>query len=508
MDETSQPLELLLTVSREGPRTLGAQIEDQLRAAIRAGRLAPGARVPSTRDLSRQLGISRRVAVDAYAQLAAEGYLALRQGARPRVAETAAPRRAGGAEATGTPGRAARGGGEAARTAGGAARGGAARGDAEIGAAGAPARGGAESPAAAIARLRYDFRPSVPDVSAFPRAAWLKALREAVNGIADADLAYGDPCGVDELRAALAEYLGRVRGVVAEPERVIVTSGYSQGLGIVCHALRRAGARTIAVEDPSNPEQAWIAARAQLEPRRLAVDAGGARVDELDADAVVLTPAHQHPTGVVLARERRTALAAHLRTIRAIAIEDDYDAEYRYDRAAVGALQGLDPERVVYAGSVSKTLAPALRLGWLVVPQHLHAAVAHEKKLADMGSARIEQLAFAHFLRRGELDRHLRRMRARYRSRRDTLIEALHAQLPEAAVKGIAAGLHATVELPHDYDERAIRAAADAHRIGLATLADYDTATPRPPTLVLGYAQQPEPAIRAGIQALARAIRT
>jgi GntR family transcriptional regulator / MocR family aminotransferase len=230
-------------------------------------------------------------------------------------------------------------------------------------------------------------------------------------------------------------------------------------------------------------------------------------VDELDADAVVLTPAHQHPTGVVLARERRTALVAALRRRDAIAIEDDYDAEYRYDRAAIGALQGLDPERVVYAGSVSKTLAPALRLGWLVVPGHLHAAVAREKQLADMGTARIEQLAFARFLRRGELDRHLRRMRARYRARRDTLVEALQTHLPDATVKGIAAGLHATVELPAGYDEQAIRAAAAAHRIGLATLADYDTATPHPPTLVLGYAQQSEPAIRAGIQELARAIR-
>jgi GntR family transcriptional regulator / MocR family aminotransferase len=460
VNETSQPIELLVGIDRESPRTLGAQIEDQLRAAIREGRLAPGARVPSTRDLARQLGISRRVAVDAYAQLAAEGYLALRQGARPEVAATGPP-----LERTPPP---------------------------------APPASANGAP-----RLRHDFRPSVPDVSAFPRAAWLKALREAVNEIADADLAYADPCGVDALREALADYLGRVRGVVADPARVIVTSGYSQGLGLVCRALASTGATTVAIEDPSNPEQRDIAVRGGLTPTRLPVDEQGARADELRADAVVLTPAHQHPTGVVLSSERRAALIAN----PAIKIEDDYDAEYRYDRAAVGALQGLDPERVVYAGSTSKTLAPALRLGWLVVPAHLHDAIANEKRLADIGTARIEQLALARFLERGELDRHLRRMRARYRARRDALVEALHEHLPDAEIKGIAAGLHATVELPSGDEAEIARRAREA-RIGLNTLADYETAAPHPPTLVLGYAQQSEPAIRAGVKALAAALRT
>ena len=235
------------------------------------------------------------------------------------------------------------------------------------------------------------------------------------------------------LRAALADYLGRVRGVVADPEHIIVTNGYTQGLGLVCHALAAAGAKRIALEDPSNPEDAVVAARAGLEPVPIAVDEAGTRVDELEragADAVVLTPAHQHPTGVVLTGERRTALLAWLRETGAIAIEDDYDAEYRYDRAAVGALQGLDPEHVVYAGSASKTLAPALRIGWLVVPAALLEAVCHEKLLADRGTARIEQHAFADFLTRGELDRHLRRMRARYRGRRDALVEALSRGAP------------------------------------------------------------------------------
>jgi GntR family transcriptional regulator / MocR family aminotransferase len=210
----------------------------------------------------------------------------------------------------------------------------------------------------------------------------------------------------------------------------------------------------------------------------------------------------------VLSGERRTALLAWLRASDTIAIEDDYDAEYRYDRAAIGALQGLDPDRVIYAGSASKTLAPALRLGWLVLPPSLLEAVTREKVLADRGTARIEQHAFADFLTRGELDRHLRRMRARYRNRRDTLVDALTETLPEAAVRGVAAGLHITVQLPDGDNEEMIREEAHHRRVELETMADYRPETRgRPPILLLGYAQLPEPSIRAGIHELANAIR-
>jgi GntR family transcriptional regulator / MocR family aminotransferase len=220
-----------------------------------------------------------------------------------------------------------------------------------------------------------------------------------------------------------------------------------------------------------------------------------------------VAPAHQHPTGAVLAGERRTALLSWLRTRDAIAIEDDYDAEYRYDRAAVGALHGLDPDRIVYAGSASKTLAPALRLGWLVVPPHLLDAITHEKLLADMGTARIEQFAFADFLARGELDRHLRRMRLRYRARRDALVAALGDALPEATVHGIAAGLHLTVRLPGPHDEVALRDALRERRVELSTLSDYRPgAFAEDPVLLLGYAQVPEAAMAAGVRELAAAV--
>jgi GntR family transcriptional regulator / MocR family aminotransferase len=464
VNESSQPIDVLLAVRKDGTRTLGRQIEEQLRSAIQDGALPAGARVPSTRDLAAQLAVSRRVVVDAYAQLAAEGYLSLRQGARPRVSPAVVQHRQD-----------------------------------------------AESTPAPVRAPRYDFRPSVPDVSAFPRAAWTRSLRQAVSTITDADLGYGDPRGLVDLRVALSAYLGRVRGAVAAPDRVIVTAGYTQGLGVVCRALAAGGARRVAVEDPCNPEQRDVVRRAGLDVVPVSVDERGVRVDALagtDAAGVVLTPAHQHPTGVLLAPDRRAALLRWLRDADAIAIEDDYDAEFRYDRAAVGALQGLDPDRVAYAGSASKTLAPALRLGWLVVPGALLEATIQEKLMADMGSPRIEQLAFADFVGRGELDRHLRRMRVVYRARRDRLVESIAAELPDARITGIAAGLHVAVELAGDVDEAAVLAACEQRRVAVDSRRAYHCLpTSAPTTLMVGYGQIAEAAIPNGVAELARAIR-
>jgi GntR family transcriptional regulator / MocR family aminotransferase len=441
---------------------MGVQIEDQLRQAIRSGALKPGVRVPSTRDLARQLGVSRGLVVNAYAQLGAEGYLVVRQGALPRVADVAAKE---APEVT-------------------------------------------EAPAAPPPR--YDFRPSLPDVSMFPRDAWLRCVRKALVEMTDADLRYGDPRGAVPLRAALADYLGRVRGVVATPAHFVITTGYRQSEHLLCHALAGRGAKRIALENPGHPEQRLTVIRAGLEPVLIDVDDEGMRVDELEraeVDAVILTPTHQSPAGVALSGERRAALLAWLRDRDAIAVEDDYDAEYRYDRAAVGALQGLEPEHVVYAGTASKTLVPALRIGWLAVPSRLIDAVAEEKRLADRTTAQIDQHALAHFLAGGELDRHLRRMRVRYRARRDALVAALAEELPEARVEGIAAGLHATVRLPEGHDERAIVEEAERRRVAIEAMSDYRTGTSSPPTLLVGYGHITEPSIRPGVAELAEAIR-
>lgn len=461
---TSRSLELLITLSRDGSRTLGAQIEDQVRCAVRLGKLAPGAPLPSTRDLARQLGISRPLVVEAYARLAAEGYLALRQGARPSVSPCVVTRETR-----------------------------------------------PDQPPADAVKPRFDFSPAIPDLTAFPRQRWLKAYRSALTRMASDDLGYRERHGSLVLRQALADYLGRVRGLVAEPDRIVVTSGFEQGRSLVCRALRASGARGIAVEDPSYTEWEPVR-RAGLAILPIPVDAEGMRTDLLaksEADAVMLTPAHQFPTATVMSGDRRRALLAWLSTRDAYALEDDYDAEYRYDRAPTGALQGLDPERVIYAGTVSKTLAPALRLGWLVVPQRLLSAIQMEQRLTDYGSSRLEQHALAEFMMTGEYDRHLRRMRQRYRIRRDLLIAALAEQLPDATVDGISAGLHATVRLPPGCDENAIRREILKHGIALEFLSDHCLGSrPATPTLLLGYGRSPESSIRPGIRALADAVRT
>jgi GntR family transcriptional regulator / MocR family aminotransferase len=460
-DRTSRPLELLLPV-RRGAGALRAQLERHLREAVRSGRLRPGSALPSSRTLAEQLGISRGVVVEAYDQLAAEGYLVARPGSATRVADAAL-----------------------------------------VGAA-------PPSPAAPSKPLRYDFRPGVPALDSFPRSAWLASLRKALKEAPHAALGYGDARGQQALRQALAAYLGRVRGVAANPDQVLVCSGFAQGTALVCRALGRRGARRVAMEDPCHPGQRAIVAAAGLEPVPVPVDDHGIQVDRLaaiGADAVLVTPAHQFPTGTVLAATRRGALAAWAQRNEAVIVEDDYDAEFRYDREPIGAVQGLAPDRVVYAGSASKTLAPALRLGWLVLPAWLTDAVAEQKALDDLASPALEQLAFADLLGRGEVDRHLRRNRARYRARRDALVAALGVHAPQVRVGGIAAGLHAVAELPPQSDEATVVAGASRRSVGVYPMSDYRFgASAGPPALVLGYGGLGEPAIRRGMQLLALAL--
>jgi GntR family transcriptional regulator/MocR family aminotransferase len=328
---------------------------------------------------------------------------------------------------------------------------------------------------------------------------------------ADAAFGYGDVRGAPELRHALAGYLGRSRGAVAEPERILVCSGFVQGLSLICRALRARGVRRIALEDPGWLGTQAVVTAAGLEAVPVPVDQDGLAVDRLsalDVGAVVVTPAPQSPTGVVLAPDRRAALLAWADRAGAVVIEDDYDAEYRYGREPVGALQGLAPDRVAYAGSASKILAPGLRLGWLVLPTWLAAPVAAEKATDDLGTPVLEQLTLADFIARGELDRHLRRMRTTYPRRRDALVATLDDRAPWLEVTGIAAGLHATVRLPEGNDEHAIVEEARRRRIAVGPMAEnWTDPRGRPPTLLLGYGQIQEAAIRPAVRALAEAIR-
>jgi GntR family transcriptional regulator / MocR family aminotransferase len=440
------------------------RLEAALRAAIREGRLRPGDRLPATRVLATELGCSRWVVVEAYDQLAAEGWIEGRPGSGTRVRA-----RAGVYE---------------------------------------PPPGMRTPPRAAT----YAFTTGVPDLVAFPRTAWLRAMQHALRKAPASELGHVDPRGLPALRAELAAYLARVRAVTAHPAGVVITHGFTQGFGLLCHALRDAGHTRVAIEDPGFPLLDAFARRARLQPVPVPVDADGVSVDALarsGARAVVVSPAHQFPLGVVMGAERRAELLTWACEVDGLVIEDDYDAEFRYDRRPVGALQGLDPERVVYAGSASKSLAPALRLGWLVAPRHWTRALAEVRWGVDLGVSSVDQLALAEMLRSGALDRHLRRTRQANAAKRRALLDALARELPSARVTGVAAGLHAVALLPPGTDEQAVVAEAARHDVDVVALSDlYTRATPPGPGLLLGYAPLSEPAIAEGIRRLGEAVRT
>ncbi len=451
--------ELLLTLDRLGGVPLRSQLESQLREAIRSARLRVGERLPSSRELARELGLSRGLVQDCYAQLQAEGYLSTRVGSATRVA------------------------------------------------AGAGVPAAAPAPAATPRRLLADFLVSLPDLASFPRDDWLWALREASRTAPTAAFDYGDPRGSPLLREVLAAYLRRVRAAAADPERMVICTGFGQGLGLVLRALGHAGARRMAFEDPGSPRStAAAAAWAGAEALPVPVDRLGIDVEALAATgarAAVLTPAHQWPTGVVLAPQRRLALVEWAARHDAAIIEDDYDAEFRYDSEPVGALQGLAADRVIAIGTVSKSLAPSLRLGWILCPPSLAAAIAKEKGLSDRGSPGLDQLALAKLIESGRYDRHLRRMRAVYARRRGALVDALARHAPDVTLTGLAAGFHAVAHLPQPATEQAVVSAARDRSVGIYGMSTYrSNGAATPAQLVLGFGNLNERAIQAGIGAI------
>ena len=448
--------DLLVGLTR-GAGPLQRQLEDQLRAGIRDGRLAAGERLPSSRALATDLAVSRGVVSDAYGQLAAEGWLLVAPRTGPRVA------------------------------------------------AGSRAAAPAPDVAPAPASVRYDLRPGRPDLARFPRADWLRSLGAAVRGAGDAELDYPPAEGSLLLRSVLAGYRGRVRGTLTTAESVLICAGAAQAFITVADAIAPA---RLAVEDPGHAEIRALLSRRGLEPVPVPVDAEGIVVDALpdDARAVLVTPAHQFPTGVVLSPERRAALLRWAEQRDALIIEDDYDAEYRYDRAPIGALQGLRPDLVIHVGSVSKTLAPALRLGWLITPEPWRERLLASRSDLDHGLPALEQHALADFISRGAYDRHLRRSGRTYRRRRDALIEALAVTLPHATVSGAAAGLHVAVHVP-GADEDALVAACRAAGVALDGMARHRTA-PGPPgaTLLISFAAVPDAAAGHVAQLIASAL--
>ena len=441
-----------------------AGLEAALREAVQTGRLAPGTRLPSSRALAADLGIARNTVAEAYAQLVAEGWLTAAQGSGTRVASTSVV---------------------------------------------LPVPAADGQPPAGTRMARHNLRPGSPDLSAFPRSGWLSAARKALSGAPSQALGYSDPRGRPELRSVLAAYLGRTRGVRVAPDRIVVCAGFTQGLALLCQVLPDAGVTKIAVEDYGQPHTVKALAASGLAPVMLGVDDGGAVLDTTHgAQAMLLTPAHQFPLGSVLSPRRRAEAARWAASSGGLIIEDDYDGEFRYDRQPVGALQALAPEHVIYAGTVSKTLAPGLRLGWLVLPDRLTEAVASAKARSDAHTSSFEQLTLAEFITSGAYDRHVRRVRLAYRRRRDRLVAALATHAPGVRVTGIAAGLHAVAELGSGQREEQVIARAAARGVAIEGLGGYALREhTRGPALVIGYATPPEHGYTTALARLVAAIR-
>jgi GntR family transcriptional regulator / MocR family aminotransferase len=491
--------ELLIQLDRDREQPLRSQLEAAIRSAIREGRLAAGERLPSSRELARDLGVSRGLVQECYGQLLSEGYLDSRVGSATRVAGGAVPRPASAGPASTGP----------------ASMGPASTGPASTASTGPASAVSVTEPAAPAFRksprppLIADFRSGVPDLASFPRGDWAWATQQACRTTASADFDYGDPRGSDSLRQVLAGYLRRVRASAAGPEDLIICTGYAQGLALVLRVLAGRGIRTVAFEDPgygTDDISATVRA-AGVSAVHVPVDGNGLDVAALAASgarAVVATPAHQSPTGVVLTPERRHALVEWARRGDGFLIEDDYDSEFRYDREPVGMVQGLAPDRVFAIGTVSKALAPALRIGWVLAPAALTGAVAQEKEIADRGTPVLDQLALALLLESGRYDRHLRRMRAVYARRRAALADALASHAPRARLTGLAAGFHGVLHLPGPAGEQAVVDAARHRSVGLYPMRSYRSgSSPAPPQLVLGFGNVSEHAVRAGIAAVA-----
>jgi GntR family transcriptional regulator / MocR family aminotransferase len=466
---------LQLRATSVGPRGLTDWLAGALRTAISDGRLSPGSRLPSTRALAEDLAVSRGVVVEAYQRLTDEGLVEGRTGRGTTVTSLA-------------------------------------------GSSGSPARRSpaAAGPPAARQPAELDLIPGVPDLAAFPRAAWLRAERTVLEQVSAGDLGYGDPQGSGRLRDELAGWLARTRGIRADADDIVIVTGVAQALALLAQTLRSRGSTTIGVEDPGSRGARDELRYWGLEPVPVAVDGLGLRVPDLvraDVPAVLLTPAHQFPTGVVLAPGRRRALLGWA-AAGGLVIEDDYDAEHRYDRAPVPALHASAPDRVAYTGSTSKTLAPGMRLGWLIAPAPMRRDLVEAKYASDLGSPALPQLVLAQLIAGGQLDRHIRLVRARQRLRRDAVLAALREHLPQARVQGVAAGLHLVILLPGlgaggsngaaGSNEAEAALVERARLVGVAVQPlSLHRHRPGPPGLVLGYAALAPDRLHEAIRRLA-----
>ena len=445
-------------------RARRGQLEQSLRDAIRVGRIRPGARLPSSRELAETLGVSRGLVVNAYNQLTAEGLLDARAGSGTSVI--------GGASSA-----------------------------AQV------AREALYSPR----RFRYDMRPGLPDLAQFPRTAWSGSLVHATRTLATEDLGYANLNGLPVLREVLAQYLDRARATRADPRWLLITSGVSLGLLQACLALQSGGARRVAIEDPGWRWQRSIVERAGLEAVPIRPDFLGPTTQALTragVDAVFLTPSHQFPVGSQMPAERREELLRWARATGGYILEDDYDSEYFFGEPRSATVQGSDPDRVILAGTTSKILAPGLRCGWLLVPEQLFVRVSDVREVTLSTVSSVDQAALAHLIATGGLDRHLRRTRRTYTARRAALLDALHGQLPDLAAAARGSGLHIYLPLPDDLDEMAVAGRAQACGAGVYAAGQVSSRTHREPALLLGFARLKTEDASAAIACVADAVRS
>ncbi len=441
-----------------GARGARDALVEALRATIRSGRLAPAAMLPPSRSLATDLGLARNTVAEAYADLVAEGWLASRQGAGTWVVNSRGhplpPRPRG---VTGIP--------------------------------------------------THNLMPGSPDVSQFPRNAWLASTKRALTTAPNEALRMGDPLGRIELRVALTEYLGRVRGVRTSPDDIVICAGTRHAVEILGKVL--GGPVAVEAYGLHLFREALAAQGVRTVP--VNVDDDGAVIADLEgteAAAALLTPAHHFPHGVPLHPGRRKAVLDWAHRTDGYLLEDDYDGEFRYDRQPIGSVQGLDPDRVVYLGSASKSLSPVLRLGWMVLPSALV-----DRVVAALGGQQfyvnaLLQLTMADFIAKGAYDKHIRRMRATYRRRRDLLSQAL--QPYDVGVRGLSAGLHLQLTLPEGTEAEVMRRAGEAGIAlsGLQLLRHPDAGPDIPGAdgVVVSFGTPADHAFGAAVDALCRVL--
>ena len=452
----------MFDLSAAPPGPLHVRLAAAIRTAIKSRRLPYGAVLPPSRALASDLRVSRWTVTQAYGQLIIEGYLSGRTGSATRVSWTPEPESEGAA---------------------------------------APARSGA-TPA------RYDLSQGQPDLRAFPRRAWVKAVRAAAETTPFDQLSYSETGGHPRLRAVLAERLNRSRGCAVRPETLSIYAGAGQSLLQVCQALKAAGHTAFGVEDPGSPRH-WQAARtAGLQLVPVPVDEDGLDVSALGKGvrAVCVSPAHHPATGVVLAAHRRAALLDWARRADGLIVEDDYDAEFGYERVVPAALQGRLPERVALLGSMSRSLGPAVGIGWVAVPGRWSDGVRKAQEI-ELHPPMLNQLALAQMIESGGYDRHLRAARARFRARRNALLAALRRELPDFPVRGAEAGLHLLLELPAGSDAAAVVREARGRDLLLCNLDDSRLTPGRyPPTLEIGYGNLKDSLIDEAVAVLATVV--